>query len=210
MRPGDRRDEGRQSGSALVIAVLITLLLVGLGLSAMWLGSQSAHVTGSLARRQEAIYAAEAGIERARAVLEVSTAWDTLLGTATGGRCGATLDEPAGKGNVLCDGATPMEHAMPAATQTAALAPVVTSARYTLFIRNDPSEAAQAGGRYHDTDRRVIVRSEGRGADGVSVVTIEAMLLVGGGGGPGSVPDYSQAGLNSGGSNSGQTTIAGP
>ncbi|MBK8481000.1 MAG: pilus assembly PilX N-terminal domain-containing protein [Proteobacteria bacterium] len=210
MRGGVRRREAGEAGSALVLAVMITLLLVGLGLSAMWLGSQSAHVTGSMARRQEAMYAAEAGIERARAVLAASTAWDNLLGGTTGGSCGATLDDPTGKGNVLCDGATPMEHAMPAATQTAALAPVVSAARYTLFVRNDPAEAAQPGGRFDDTDRRVIVRSEGRGADGVSVVTIEAMLLVGGGGGPGSVPDYSQAGLNSGGSNSGQTTIAGP
>lgn len=210
MNGKEQRAEAGEFGSALVIAVLITLLLVGLGLSAMWLGSQGAHVTGSLARRQEAIYAAEAGIERARAVLEISTNWNTLLGSASGGICGATLDDPAGKGNVLCDGATPMEYAMPAAPQTAALAPVVTRARYTLFVRNDPAEAAQPGGRYQDVDRRVIVRSEGRGADGMSVVAIEAMLLVGGGGGPGNVPDYSQAGLNSGGSNSGQTTIAGP
>lgn len=210
MRSKVQRAAADEAGSALVLAVLITVLLVGLGLSAMWLGSQGAHVTGSQLRRQEAIYAAEAGIERARAVLEIGTNWSTLLGTTSGGNCGATLDDPAGKGNVLCDGATPMEYAMPAAPQTAALAPVVTRARYTLFVRNDPAEAAQPGGRFVDTDRRVIVRSEGRGADGVSAVTIEAMLLVGGGGGPGNVPDYSQAGLNSGGSNSGQTTIAGP
>ena len=68
-----------ESGSILVLTLLVTLVILAVGLTAMWLSSSGMKMSGNLTRRQEALYAAEAGMEHARSVLANTPIWDNLL-----------------------------------------------------------------------------------------------------------------------------------
>jgi len=86
-----------QSGAILVVTMLATLVLLGLGLVVIWVGASQTRIGGNLNRRQEALYAAESGLSRARAVLAATASWTAHTETGCGGADSAT------KGRVLCD-----------------------------------------------------------------------------------------------------------
>lgn len=231
--PLPRRARTSERGSALVLALLVTFVILGVGLTALWLSSSSTKIASNLTRRQEALYAAQTGVDRARRVLTTVPNLNALL---NGGACTATQDDPLGRGRVLCEGAMPLEdvRVIPASTTAAtAVRQTARNSSYTVLIRNDSSEFAWCNGRLdpgetsddgncdgnsgaesdlwratNDLDGRVIVRSEGTGADNTSFVAVEVVLSQT----PGTldIPDYSQEGGNPQGSNAHDVSMAMP
>ena len=157
-----------EHGSVLVLALLVSLLLVGVGLAAMWATSLNTNVSTTTTRRQEALLAAESGVERARSILARFTDFDPILGNAGGVGCSGTAYN-SDIGNVLCDAGIGMENVrlIQAGSQTAQENAVSEQITYTLYVRNDPAETTAVGlGPFNDEDLRVVVRSEGRARRG--------------------------------------------
>lgn len=211
-------------GSALVLVLLVTLVVVGMGMTALWIGSSGTKISSSLTRRQEALYAAQSGVERARQVLSLSSDISTVLAAQS---CTATSDDPVVRGNILCENTVPIERipVIEGSTDTAAaVSAAMCEAQYTVFVRNDDewrwcngvvddgesSDDANCDGNpgpendlwraTNDQNRLLIVRSEGLGGDGLSCAAIEVVAAQR----PGQVenPEYSQEGGNARGSNS--------
>jgi hypothetical protein len=238
-----------ERGSVLVLALLVTLIVLGIGLTVMWVASSGQKISGNITRRQEALYAAEAGVEYARTVLNdpANANWtNTFLTVAS---CGATRDyldltEAASYGRVLCVSGTPIQDTplISGANTQSALASTpggqqaVDGLKYTVWIRNDwasegcvaasgtPSkidcgdpgagtypngtggEAGDIALMNNDRNGRVIIRSEGIARDRTSRVTVE--VIVTRPGGLTTASEYTQAGLNAQGSNSGKASVA--
>jgi len=184
-----------EAGSVLVLALLVTMVILGVGLTAIMLSSSGMKVSGNIARRQEALGAAETGLERALGVLRSFTGdWDPLLARTNASYPCGTPSLPADpiKGEILCDGAEALENR----SVLGNLPPAGTSGTpqewqrfkdnqtYTVYIRNDPLDMPAANPP-DDNDRRVVIRAEGRGRDGLSFFAIEAMVSIASGG-PGS------------------------
>ena len=173
----------RQSGSVLVLALLVTLAILGIGLTAMWLSSSSMKMSSNISRRQEALYAAEAGLEHARFILKNTADWNTLMAG-----CGASMDDPGDpkdghKGIVMCDGTPPksmQERKLldKTTTSTKVKAPWMEKLHYTVYIRNDDAEVEEdlTVGWNGDKDARVVIRAEGTGLDQLSFFAIEAVV----------------------------------
>lgn len=232
LRPAQRATG--EDGSVLLLALLVTMLILGAGMLALWTTTASTRISSNLTRRQEALYAAESGIQRAQRLLGAVPNLSLLL--EQGGGCTPLLDEPLGRGRVLCDGAIALENVRVIASTTAAAGQVRQSARnptYTVFVRNDTAEYAWCNGQLdpgesdddgdcdgspgaetdlwratNDQDGRVVVRSEGLAADGVSYVAVEVIVSQA----PGEldIPDYSQEGGNPQGNNSHDVAMALP
>jgi Tfp pilus assembly protein PilX len=165
-----------EEGSALFLVLLVTLLLLGVGLAASFHASSATRISGNITRRQEARFAAESGLERARAVVRAASDLDALLRG-----CGASRDDPPpeGHGAVLCAAGQPLQDVqLSAGSATLAREPTQANLRYTVFIRNDSVEVSLNGGNWlDDEDRRVVVRVEGWARDGSSTFTLEAVLV---------------------------------
>ena len=153
-----------------------------LSIRAIDFSSSGMKISGNISRRQEALGAAETGIERAQSVLRANATndWDLLLAGCGGGAV-------AGKGEILCDGATPIKNE-PVIPNTVAPPPGTaetattwgsfkTNVSYTVYVRNDPVETT-ANPAIDDEDKRVVIRSEGVGRDGLSFFAIEAVIAV--------------------------------
>ena len=229
-----RRDG--QRGSVLVLALLVTMIILGIGLTVMWVASSATKVSGNLTRRQEAFNAAEAGIERARAVLFANASdWKPLL---AGCGTGSPPDSDT-IGRILCDSGSPILNTPLVPTSAT---PGTTgyetkdelkNVSYTVWIRNDwgsecddldgkPSkvdcdfdgtEETNAKGQLslavQDKNRRVIIRSRGIARDGISAVTLEVIISLPSAGGS-ATPSYNQAGGGAAGASSGAVVIAPP
>ncbi|MFH1130276.1 MAG: pilus assembly PilX N-terminal domain-containing protein [Pseudomonadota bacterium] len=204
-----------ERGSVLVLALLVTMLVLGIGLTVMWVATSGTKITGNLTRRQEALYAAEACIERAKTILASTTSFqDELLQD-----CCNTGDLADTKGRVLqspnCGGSAFYNTGL---YDGVAVKPTNwANVTYTSYIRNDPNEWEHCDGipppgetsesqdcddtggpetdawrNTNDLDNRVIVRCEGRGRDGISVVAVE--ILVGAASEVSGMPCYTQEG----------------
>ena len=174
-----------ESGSVLVLALLVTMVILAIGLTAMWLSSSSMKMSGNIARRQEALYAAEAGLDYARYVLKNTSDWGPLLAG-----CGGSKNDTTGRGAVLCSAKNtmPLQDVSlvyePGSTtkidspQTNKRAKWMAKLNYTVFIRNDEAEMVENSsiGRNDDSDWRVVLRSEGTGRDQLSFFAIEAVV----------------------------------
>ena len=202
----------KEEGSVLVLTVLVSMVLLGMGLSAMWAATSGTRVAGNMTRRLEALTAAHAGLERARQIAAAQMDWTPMLGTANGGNCKATRDDPTGYGNILCATATagPLEDVriLEPGSTSAAKAGTMATVSYTVYVRNDPTETA-AGDKYKDSDRRIIARSVGVSRDGISTVSLETVLSVGPKN-PEETPGYAQVGGGASGSSSAETAIGDP
>jgi hypothetical protein len=212
----------------MVLALLITMIILGVGITVMWVSSSGMKVSGNITRRQEALYTAEAGIERARAIIGAFTGdYDTLLRG-----CGTPEDDTV-KGNVLCDPVSSLKLSGislidSSTTSASEAAPALqANAKYTVWIRNDwmaecTTDASHASkvdcdqdgtvgshdksqAMYHDENRRIILRAEGIGRDGLSYVAVE-VVLVGAGAATGA-GQYNQLGMNAQGSHSSTAQI---
>jgi Tfp pilus assembly protein PilX len=182
-----RRQEG---GAVLIIVLMIMIVILGLGMMALWLTSGNLQVGGNMNLRTQALYAAEAGIERARAVLNAPTApnvvslltgsnptWDNVPTSVD-----ATTGQPNGVGAIMMDSADALRNIpFPPASfaRSSGSATNPTSAQmgtYTVWIRNDLAEVRR--GRYtNDADGAVVVRSRGVASDGRTNVVLEVTMV---------------------------------
>lgn len=189
----------RQSdhGAVLVVVMLVLLGLMGLGITALWMTSGNLQVGSNVNLRANALYVAEAGIERAREVLNgqtppnltvllagsghpldnVPNAVDPATGAANG--IGAVmLDQPdpptAPVSNPLVNVVYPPASFARAAVVNGAPASD-RMGTYTVWIRNDTAELRQ-GQFTIDGNTSVVVRARGVAADQRTSVVLEVTL----------------------------------
>ena len=177
-----------ERGAVLVLVMMLMISLFGLGVTALWLTSGNLQIGTNVNQRLQALYCAEAGIERARAILNTVPAPDVaalLKGAANADdNIPATLDAngfPVGVGAILFDGATALNKvAFPPASFNrsagTATAPVsATMGTYTVWIRNDTAECRQ--GKYlADGNGSVVIRSRGLAPDNLTTVVLEVAM----------------------------------
>jgi hypothetical protein len=187
---GRRRRDG---GAVLLVVLLVMMTLLCLGVTTLWLTGGNIQVSASMNLRSQALYCAQAGIERARAFLNTAPAGaasafltNLLPGT------GRTLDniptgldsdgQPNGFGAVLIDGVGALDNvAYPptsfARAATVGGAPAATQmGNYTVWIRNDVAESRQ-GAYTTDTNGSVVVRSRCVAPDGRTNAIIEVTFI---------------------------------
>jgi hypothetical protein len=199
-----RRDT--ESGAIMVIVMLSMIGLIGIGMAGVFLTGGNVQVAGNTNLRNQALYVAEAGLERARDILSASAAIDyaALLG-GTGHQAHAadeiphSLDahgRPVGRGALMRDAAgvalfqvtyptsISRSEAIPHDNPNGAPNPFMGS--YTVYVRNDTAECRL--GRYlidgtaAGGNQMVVVRSEGTAFDNQTTVVLEVVMGPRGGG----------------------------
>lgn len=183
----DRRSSER--GAVLVVVLLVMMTLLGLGVMTLWLTSANLQVGSTVNMRTQALYVAEAGLEKARGVLNAQVAPDVpaLLTGATPGYddVPTAVDAagyPNGVGAILRDGATPLRNiTFPPnsflRTSGNAESPIsATMGTYTVWIRNDQTEI-RLGNYTADANQSVVIRSRGVASDGRTNVVLEVTML---------------------------------
>jgi hypothetical protein len=194
-RPPSAPASGRdpQSGAILLLVMMLMISLFGLGVTALWLTSGNLQVGTNVNQRMQALYCAEAGIERARSILNSNPGPDVAELLKGSGNADddipSTLDangNPVGVGAILLEGSTVLNKvAFPPASfkrdKGTATAPVsATMGTYTVWIRNDTAECRQ--GKYlADGNGSVMIRSRGLAPDNLTTVVLEVAM----GGAPG-------------------------
>ena len=198
-----RRERGDEHGAILVVVMLIMIVLLGLGMSGLFLTKSNVQMLTNTNLRNQALYVAEAGLERARDILNSPVAPDltALLGgighvNYPGDEIPSSLDPvtglPIGRGAILTDTSgvplhrvnypTSVFHGEPVPGNPNASTPPLMGA-YTVYIRNDIAECRNgkftvdgptAGGNLF-----VVLRSEGTAIDGRTTVVLE--MTMGGG-----------------------------
>jgi hypothetical protein len=191
MTKWQRKRAGRSSerGAVLVVVLLVMMTLLGLGVMTLWLTSANLQVGSTVNMRTQALYVAEAGLERARGVLNASVAPNVpaMLAGAT-----APYDDvptgvdasgyPNGVGAILREGATPLRNvAFPPnsflRTGGNADSPIsATMGTYTVWVRNDQTEI-RLGMYTADVNQSVVIRSRGVASDGRTNVVLEVTML---------------------------------
>jgi len=205
--PAGRHVRDRQtaeSGAILVAVMLIMIVLLGLGMSGLFLTKSNVQSLTNTNLRNQALYVAEAGLERARDILNGPIAPDlaALLG-GTGhvvnpadeipNSLDSTYGLPVGRGAILTDTSgvpllrvnypTSVAHSEPVPGNPEGLANPLMG-MYTVYIRNDTAECRM--GQYTaDTNQAVVVRSEGTAMDGRTTVVLEMTMGAGTGAGQG-------------------------
>jgi Tfp pilus assembly protein PilX len=178
----------RQRGAVLLIVLMLMVTLLGLGMTALWVTNGNLEVGGNINQRAQALYVAQAGMERARAILN-ATAPSTVsaLLKASGNLeddVPTSLDAdglPAGAGAILLSGPTalrnivypPSTFGRTAGTASAPRSTVMGS--YTVWVRNDTGEC-RLGKFLTDSNATVVVRSRGMAPDNRTSVVIEAVM----------------------------------
>lgn len=218
LRSGSPRK--RDGGAVLVIVLMILLAMLGLGITSLWMTSGNLAIGANINQRAQAMYSAEAGIERARAILnaEPPLTGAQVNAILAGSNPGPGLDNvptgvdasglPNGVGAVLVDGGTqlvnvrfpPASFNRSAGTVDSPLSASMGS--YTVWVRNDTAEIRR--GQYStEGNAAVVVRSRGVAPDGRTTVILEVALGATPGspgtpGGPGAPPPVlCNAGKNS-------------
>jgi hypothetical protein len=206
-----RPPRNRESGAILLLVMMLMISLFGLGITALWLTSGNMQVGTNVNQRTQALYCAEAGIERARAVLNAVPAPNINTALAGSGDAAddipSTLDasgNPVGVGAILLDGTTVLKAvAFPPAsfkrgTGTATAPVSATMGTYTVWIRNDTAECRQ-GNYLNDANGSVRIRSRGLAPDNLTTVVLEvAMGGAPGGGGTSTTTSFVPVLCNSG------------
>lgn len=192
-KPERPHERARDQGAVLVVVLLVMLGLLGLGMTALWMTSGNLQVGTNVNLRSNALYVAEAGIERAREILNLDPAGffpDVALPGS-----GHPLDDipspanPNGIGAILVDsgGAPVADVAHPPGGRPVGAVQefAATMGTYTVWIRNDAAEIRQ-GQFTLDVNRAVVIRSQGVASDGRTNVVIEVTMgtLPAGMGGP--------------------------
>ena len=94
---------GGERGAALLMALMAMLLLMVLGLAVMLITDTEVLIAGNYRNSYEALYAAEASLERALQDLRTTPDWTAIL---TGMSRSAFIDGPPNGTRVLPDGST--------------------------------------------------------------------------------------------------------
>jgi hypothetical protein len=202
-----RRGLPAEHGAVLVVVMLIMIVLLGLGMSGLFLTRSNLQMATNTNLRNQALYVAEAGLERARDILNgpVSPDLTALLGGA--GHAPNPADEiptqvdavnglPVGRGAILTDtsGAALLKISYPTSVYHAEPVPgnpdglnAGLMGMYTVYIRNDVAECRQGrftiDGEAAGGNQVVVIRSEGTALDGRTTVVLEMTMGGGGAGG---------------------------
>ena len=204
---GSRAGRREPRGVILVVVMLIMLVLLGLGMTGLFLAKSNVQMLTNTNLRNQALYVAEAGLERARDILNGPVAPDltALLGgighvPTQGDEIPNAVDEvsglPIGRGAILTDtsGAplyrinypTSVYHAEPIPGNPDGVSAQLMGV-YTVYIRNDVAECRRGlftvDGEAAAGNEVVVIRSEGTAMDGRTTVVLEMTMGGGGGGG---------------------------
>jgi hypothetical protein len=196
--PGQTRQN--EHGAILVAVMLIMIALLGLGMSGLFLTRSNVQMLTNTNLRNQALYVAEAGLERARDILNGPVAPDLTALLGGEGHVANPSDEvpsaldsihglPVGRGAILTDTAgvplssvsypTSISHGA-AVPGNPRVMPNSLMGIYTVYIRNDTAECrmgkftvdgAAAGG-----NQIVVIRSEGTASDGRTIVVLEMTM----------------------------------
>jgi Tfp pilus assembly protein PilX len=191
---GVRKGPGRprrdaQSGAVLLIVLLVMMAMLGIGMASLFLTQGNLQVNANVNLRTQALYVAEAGIDRARGVLNAPAA-PNISALLAGS--GSALDQlptgldadgaPNGIGAVLKDGAVSLNKiSFPPASfdrsgGTANDPTTTTMGTYTVWVRNDLAEI-RAGNYTADTNDTVVIRSQGIANDGRTTIVLELTMI---------------------------------
>jgi len=201
---GRRPDE---RGAILVAVMLIMVALLGLGMTGLFLTKSNMQMLTNTNLRNQALYVAEAGLERARDILNGPVPPDltALLGGAghlanPADEIPGTLDPvyslPVGRGAIMTDSSgiplfkisypTSVFHGEPVPGNPDGLSAALMGA-YTVYIRNDTAECRKGiftvDGSDASGNQVVVIRSEGTAIDGRTTVVLEVTMGAGTGGG---------------------------
>jgi hypothetical protein len=130
----------QQQGVALLIALLASFLLTALGLALVLVTNTETLITANYSESGEALYAADAGVERVMQDLLLAPRWNDILSGAANARSGFS---DGGGTATLPDGST-----LSVAAATAALQAETDAA--DLWGPNDPVWRLYASGRLSD------------------------------------------------------------
>jgi hypothetical protein len=200
--PQSRRDG--QAGAIMVIVMLSMIGLIGIGMAGVFLTGGNVQVAANTNLRNQALYVAEAGLERARDVLNgMEIDYVSMLG-GTGhtahphDEIPSALDShgrPVGRGAILRDAASVALYQVTYPTSISRSEPIpgnphgapnLYMGSYTVYVRNDTADCrmgrylidgAAAGG-----NQMVVVRSEGTAFDNQTTVVLEVVMGPKGGG----------------------------
>jgi hypothetical protein len=178
-----------EAGAVLVIVMLVMMVLMGMGVTALYLAAGNTNVAASMNQRTMALYSAEGGLERAKAILN-GPAGANLTALLRGlghprDNVPTALDAaglPNGVGAILFDGAAALDAVnFPGATagRTTGTADNPTADRlgsFTVWIRNDTAEIRAGFFNVDGGNRTVTLRAQGVALDGRTTVTIETVL----------------------------------
>jgi hypothetical protein len=192
---------GRGERGAILLAVMmIMIVLLGLGMAGIFLTKSNVQMLTNTNLRNQALYVAEAGLERARDILNgpVSPDLTALLGGAQ--HVANPADEiptavdavfglPIGRGAILTDtGGTPLyrvnyptsvAHGEAVPGNPVGL-PAQLMGFYTVYIRNDTAECRMGkftvDGVAAHGNQVVVIRSEGVANDGRTTVVLEMTM----------------------------------
>jgi len=191
-----------ERGAILVAVMLIMVVLLGLGMSGLFLTKSNVQMLTNTNLRNQALYVAEAGLERARDILNGPVAPDltALLGGAghvanPADEIPQTLDSvyglPVGRGAILVDTAGVALSSVNYPTSVAHGEAVPGNPRvmpnslmgiYTVYIRNDLAECRMGkftvDGKVAGGNEIVVIRSEGTASDGRTNVVLEMTMGV--------------------------------
>ncbi|MBN2572972.1 MAG: hypothetical protein JXP73_00265 [Deltaproteobacteria bacterium] len=197
---GGRRDE---RGAILVAVLLLMIVLLGLGMAGLFLTKSNVQMLTNTNLRNQALYVAEAGLERARDILNgpIEPDLTALLGgdghaNQPGDEIPNSLDPvtglPVGRGAILTDtsGAplwrvnypTSVFHAEPVPGNPSGVSAALMGA-YTVYMRNDIAECRRGlftvDGEAAGGNQVVVIRSEGTAVDGRTTVVLEMTMGAG-------------------------------
>jgi PilX N-terminal len=133
-----------ERGAALIIALMAMMLLTALGAAVVMVSNTETHIAGNYRNSQEALYAADAGVERVVQDLLLIPRWnDILAGTAQSGFVDGAMTSPKtlpGGGHLtLCCGPNTATAQLQAETDTA-----------NLWLANNPQWKLFAWGPLQD------------------------------------------------------------
>jgi len=201
------RERSGERGAILLVVMLIMIVLLGLGITGLFITQSNVQMLTNTNLRNQALYVAEAGLERARDILNGPVAPDltALLGGA--GHLPNPADEipdsldpihalPVGRGAVLTDTSgvplvlvnypTSIAHAAPVPGNPNGLRNPLMGV-YTVYIRNDNAECRMGNftidGAGTGGNQVVVIRSEGTASDGRTTVVLEMTMSAGTGAG---------------------------
>jgi hypothetical protein len=180
-RPGGQGERG----AVLVVVLLVMVTLLSLGMLSIQLTGGNLNVAASMNLRQQALYCAQAGVERAKSYLNLAPADDVngFISRLLPSR-GEALDDvptaltakglPNGVGAVLKDGTGalvdvtyPPDSFSRSGSNTAS-----QMGNYTVWIRNDTADARR-GNLTQDTNGALVIRSRCVAVDGRTSATVE-------------------------------------
>jgi hypothetical protein len=195
--PGARRGD---AGAVLITVMLVMFALLGVGVTALWMTSGNLQIGANTNMRSQALYVAEAGIERVRADLNGSpqrsmtallTGSGHILDNVPTGTGVDSSGNPNGLGAIYhWDVSYPTPR--PGPLSAIDFPPTsfnrgyggsgpqsTTMGRYTVWIRNDTAELRQGGLITTDSNNTIVIRSRGVASDGRTEVVLEVTLSPG-------------------------------